>query len=188
MFVSVTLCCSCFYVFTAASFYCLYTFYCYFYMLCSCVIQSAEASCQLNAARQKSLQTTSHHMSLALSLSFSRFISLPLFSFPLSLSFLVLLAVLIYFCLFFTSWFLCFTPKCSKRRAQICPRALKPVRRHSDTECLLLTSTVCGSKPWCSFFLCATEMHCFQRNTSASCTAALGDTFLQRHQHTLCFI
>lgn len=56
------------------------TFSFYFYMLCSHVIRSGEASCQLNAARQKSLQTTSHHMSLPRSLSFSRFITL--FSFP----------------------------------------------------------------------------------------------------------
>lgn len=40
------------------------TFSLYSSMLCSCVIHGDEASCQLEATRRKSLQTTSRHMSL----------------------------------------------------------------------------------------------------------------------------
>lgn len=63
------------------------TFYFYFYMLCSRVIQSGEASCQLDAARQKSLQTTSHHMSLALSRFLASLLSLSFQSLSVSSSF-----------------------------------------------------------------------------------------------------
>lgn len=59
-------------------------FYFYFYMLCSCVIQSAEASCQLRREAEKSANHQPPYVSR--SLSFSRFITLSLFSFPVSAS------------------------------------------------------------------------------------------------------